>query len=99
MRGVIAVVTTVIVVFIFATMITNGVFEKPSEKEIIQLQEQKMREKANYIVEGIRYVKDSRVGICFAYEERREASTLALTTVPCESIPSDMLAISTVVKH
>ncbi len=47
---------------------------------------------SNHIIQNIRYVKDNRTNICFAFYQI--ATGPALAAVPCENIPSEMLAVS-----
>jgi uncharacterized membrane protein len=53
--------------------------------------------KAEEVVSDLRYVKDERTGICFAYTwVGNYRGGPALTAVPCEQIPPNLLVVAEV---
>lgn len=56
-------------------------------------QVQILQDNADYVVENIRYVKDIRTNLCFAYywDGRDNGGRLVLTLVPCEAVPPQLL--------
>ncbi len=67
----------------------------PAEKQLEHSYE--LQEKANQVVSEIQYMKDPRTGVCFAYYywEGYNGGP-ALATVPCDSIPSDLLKVAVI---
>ena len=56
---------------------------------------QYLQSKANEVVSGIEYIKDTRTGLCFAYWWGGLYSHgKSIATVPCEAIPSNLLTVA-----
>ncbi len=57
--------------------------------------EQILQANANEVVSDIQYIKDMRTGLCFAYYwGGMPEGGPALTTVPCEAIPPQLLKVA-----
>lgn len=48
---------------------------------------------AELVVRGIKYLKDSRTGLCFAHNYADVLRDHSFATVPCENIPSELLNV------
>ncbi len=60
---------------------------------------QHLQYNVNNIVGNIHYIKDPRTGLCFAYYWGGAANGgPALTTVPCEAIPPELLITAKIAK-
>jgi len=46
---------------------------------------------ARAMIEKIRYLKDTRTGLCFAWAIDRGGREQVLTAVPCDAIPDELL--------
>lgn len=80
--------------------VTSGTGTKMTEEQkttSVQKAVQDQQHLAKRVIESIRYVKDERTGLCFAYPyyglpDRRPES---ITVVPCDSIPPELLVVVT----
>ncbi len=69
-------------------------------RETIKANREKMRlenlkSDATMVVARIKYIKDPRTGLCFAYYwDGSLNGGKALATVPCEAIPSHLLTVA-----
>ncbi|PIT89279.1 MAG: hypothetical protein COU27_01185 [Candidatus Levybacteria bacterium CG10_big_fil_rev_8_21_14_0_10_36_7] len=69
-----------------------------STEESSAKHEKHLQPTANKIIGTVIYIKDPRTNVCFAYREELGYKE-SLATVPCESIPPELLVVAEVDGH
>ena len=65
----------------------TGCTQTPEEKKQLR------QGKDDYFLESLRYVKDPKTGLCFAYRVGRSGSGSALSIVPCREVEDYLASI------
>lgn len=55
---------------------------------------QRLQNLVNSVVGNIRYTKDTRTGLCFAFYHNGHNTEMSIAMVPCEAVPPQLLTVS-----
>ncbi|MCR4274609.1 MAG: hypothetical protein NUW02_00980 [Candidatus Campbellbacteria bacterium] len=86
--------TVVAIVGILCFTFGRETSEQHLARETAQVQA-KNQNVANDLLGSLRYMKDPRTGICFAFTPTFYPNEFAFTTIPCEAIPPELLITPT----
>ena len=98
MKAILNIISYPLLIVVVFCIIAGGykLVQVANDRETIEFKDAKL---ADDIVSRIKYIKDSRTNICFAYMWKGYADGgPALATVPEELIPKDLLIIGNVKK-
>lgn len=88
-----------LILMVIITFVSGCTYSPEEQARYREQQERELSQRAISNIQSITYLKDSRTGLCYAYLWERlgrgDHSTggPALTWVPCDSIPVDMLLV------
>lgn len=94
----VAVFLSVIISSIIVLIITTQQKKTPEQILAREVEERaQLQADADKVLSEIRYMKDSRTGLCFAYRWGRishDGPSLTLAPVPCECISADLITVA-----